>query len=64
MLGFKFKVEMQLRRFFGKYRWFRNLTRTYLGWYWRKTPRDYTFEEEELPAITPVPRKIAEKESV
>lgn len=31
-------VEMQLRKHFGKYKWFRRLTKALFGWYWRKDP--------------------------
>ena len=31
-------LELQLRKHFGKYKWFRRMTKKLLGWYWRKDP--------------------------
>ncbi len=59
MVGFK--LEMQLRRVFGRYRWFRRSTQKYFGWYWRKAPRDYMFEENELAVSSPASEKLVKK---
>lgn len=31
-------LEMMLRKHLGRYRWFRKLTRSLFGWYWRRDP--------------------------
>jgi len=44
-------VELQLRKHFGRYKWFRRLTKSHLGWYWRKDPlREARRQMENLEA--------------